>query len=202
MNRKVWIIKICKALNQLLWGICRSVLAPDSDPTHTLAPSHKAREERGLLPAGLLYKQVLESSSKCFFSLTGLPHPWAFHRFLLPHARCSHLSYRKHHKTASCSALTPDLHQPSSPSAVSEPLAPRARRGVCCGVPGSQGLAGWAGASSAPGGDVEASDHHEVGLAEVDAALQALRDTLQRLQVLQGIQLPDLLQVNCKEEET
>lgn len=139
MNRKVWIIKICKALNQSLWGIRCSGLAPDSDPVRTLAPSHKAREERGLLPAGPLYKQVLESSSKCFFSLTGLPRPWAFHRFLLPHARCSHLSYRKHQKTASRSALTPDLHQPSS--------------SFCC-VPaaGTKGQArGWLWGPGGPG---------------------------------------------------
>lgn len=57
----------------------------------------------------------------------------------------------------------------------------------------------WLGAhrsSSAPGGDVEAGDHHEMGLAEVDTALQALRHALQGLQVLQGIQLQDLFQVN------
>lgn len=84
MNRKVWIIKICKALNQSLWGIRCSGLAPDSDPVRTLAPSHKAREERGLLPAGPLYKQVLESSSKCFFQSHGASTSLGFPSFPPP----------------------------------------------------------------------------------------------------------------------
>lgn len=55
--------------------------------------------------------------------------------------------------------------------------------------------------SAAPGGDVKAGDHHEVGLAEVDAALQTLCHALERFQIFQGIQVQDLLQVNCKEGE-
>lgn len=77
------------------------------------------------------------------------------------------------------------MHQPSSSF--------RCLRG-----PGRRGAGGPGRPSSAPGGDVEAGDHHEVGLAEVDAALQTLRHALERLQVLQGIQFPNLLQVNCK----
>ena len=46
-------------------------------------------------------------------------------------------------------------------------------------------------------GNVEARDHHEVGLAEVHPVLQTFRDKLQSLQVLQGVHLERLLEVNC-----
>lgn len=40
-----------------------------------------------------------------------------------------------------------------------------------------------------------------MGLAEVHTALQALRHALEGFQVLQGVQLPHLLQVNCEQGE-
>lgn len=47
-----------------------------------------------------------------------------------------------------------------------------------------------------PGGDVEAGDHHDVGLAAVDPVLQSGGHHLKGLQVLQGVHLERLPQVN------
>lgn len=198
MNRKVWIIKICKALNQSLWGIRCSV----SLPTAILcAPSP--------LPTKPEKREVSCQQDPCINKFLKVPQSAfsvsrGFHVLGLSIVSSSHTRGVRTFPTENTRKLPPaqrslqtctNLHPPS---AVSQPPAPRARRGAGCGVPGGQGLAGQAGASPAPGGDVEAGDHHEVGLAEVDTALQALRHALQRLEVLQGIQLPDLLQVNCK----
>lgn len=46
------------------------------------------------------------------------------------------------------------------------------------------------------GGHVEAGDHHEVGFAEVHSGLQLVRHGLQSLQILQGVHLEGLLQLN------
>lgn len=65
---------------------------------------------RSLLPAVLMYKQILESSSKCFFSLTGLPHPLGFPPFSPPmRVWCLHLSYRKQKKNRLPLNVTPHL---------------------------------------------------------------------------------------------
>lgn len=46
------------------------------------------------------------------------------------------------------------------------------------------------------GGNVEACDHHDVGLAEVDPALQPRRDNLQGFQAIQRVHLKRLPRVN------
>lgn len=45
-------------------------------------------------------------------------------------------------------------------------------------------------------GHVEAGDHHEVSLAEVDSGLQFVRHVLQSLQILQGVHFVGLLKLN------
>lgn len=47
-----------------------------------------------------------------------------------------------------------------------------------------------------PRGHVEAGDHHEVGFAEVHPGLQSVRHCLQSLQILQGVHLEGLLQLD------
>ena len=47
-------------------------------------------------------------------------------------------------------------------------------------------------------GDIEAGDHHDIGLAEVESVLQSSCHHLQGFQVLQGIYLKCLPQVNCR----
>ena len=162
-------IKICKALNRSFWVIFRRcfVLAFDSNPTCTLALPHKTRERgRSLLPAVLMYTRVLESSSKCFFSLTGLPHPSGFPSFSPPtRVRCSHLSYRNkatRHRRRRATNLRPH-------AVASERLQPWGP-GAHAWLWGPGGLQAGRRPSPAPGGDVEAGDHPQVGLAEVDAA--------------------------------
>lgn len=43
-----------------------------------------------------------------------------------------------------------------------------------------------------PGGGIEAGDHHDVGLAEVEPVLQPSRHHFKGLQVLQGVHLEGL----------
>lgn len=205
MNINVWIItKICKALNQSFGETCCCfVLAFYNNPTSTLPFSHKPGEEGGLFcQQFLLYKQVLQSSSKCFFSLTG-----ASTSLGLPITRSSPACLvsapslqKTKEKLAFRSTLTPDLPPTFAllPWSLSG-AGPKGRPGAAACGSGARAGRLWL-PSAAPGGDVEAGDHHEVRLAEIDAALQALRHALQRFQVLQGIQLQNLLQVNCKGE--
>lgn len=49
---------------------------------------------------------------------------------------------------------------------------------------------------SPPGGGVEAGDHHDVGLAETEPVLQSSRHHLKGLQMLQGVHLEGLPQVD------
>lgn len=157
---------------------------------------------RSLLPAVLMYKQILDSSSKSLFSLTGLPHPLGFPPFSPPmRVWCLHLSYRKQKKNRLPLNVTPHLPPTFILILWSLSAASTGAGGACDWLWGYGDEGPGRGrplSSPAPGGDVEARDQHEVGLAEVDAALQALRHALQRFQVLQRIQLPNLFQVNCK----
>lgn len=49
---------------------------------------------------------------------------------------------------------------------------------------------------TSPGGGFKAGDHHDVGLAEVDPVLEPRRHHLKGLQVLQGVHLESLPQVD------
>lgn len=55
---------------------------------------------------------------------------------------------------------------------------------------------------ASPGGDIEAGDHHDVGLAAVHSVLQPSRHHLKGLQVLQGVHLERLPQVDCMKIES
>lgn len=52
------------------------------------------------------------------------------------------------------------------------------------------------------GGDVEAGDHHDAGLADVDPVLQPCRHYLKGLQMLQGVHLECLPQVDCETKDS
>lgn len=113
MNIHVWIIiKVCKALDQSFWVILVVLLQLSTAiPRRPLARSRKTRRRvRSLLPAVPMYKHILESSSKCFFSLTGFPHPLGFPSFSPPmRVGCLHLSYRKQKKNRLPLNVTPHL---------------------------------------------------------------------------------------------
>ena len=147
MNINVWIItKICKALNQSFGETCCCfVLAFYNNPTSILPFSHKPGEEGGLFcQQFLLYKQVLQSSSKCFFSLTG-----ASTSLGLPIIRSSPACLvsapslqKTKEKLAFRSTLTPDL----PPTFV---LLPWSLSGAGCLRLGSEGRAAAAPVSGA-----------------------------------------------------
>lgn len=50
-----------------------------------------------------------------------------------------------------------------------------------------------------PASGVEAGDHHDIGLTEVEPVLQTSRHQFKGLQVLQGVHLEGLPQVDCRE---
>lgn len=195
MNINVWIItKICKALNQSFWAIfVVSSWLPTAIPVHPRPFSQNQKSEGPFCRQFLCtYKFSKVPQSACSVSCASTSVGSAI--VFSSHA-CSGFApflQKTEEKLPSAqrhSRLATDLHPLS---AISVPPAP--------GAGSARGPAGRP-SSPAPRGDVEAGDHHEVGLAEVDAALQALRHALERLQVLQGVQLPHLLQVDCKEGE-
>lgn len=130
--------------------------APDSSPARALAPSRQAREERGPLPAVLTYQQVLESSSKCFFSLTGLPRPLGFPTFPPP-TRVVFASFLQKTKNCFRSALAADLHQPSS-SCCLRAAGTKGLAGAGGGV-GRGGVGGWSPGSEGRGGQAGPGPH-------------------------------------------
>lgn len=206
MNTNVWvIIKICKALNPSSWVISSWVFCfRFQQQSYVHPPPHESKtRERSLCQQFLCTNKL--SSSKCFFSVSqGFNVPWASHHFLLPRVWCLHLPYYRTQKKTRLplnapSRLATDLHPHSIVFGCRQHRGPGGGRRLSA-VLGSEGTGGpgICLSLSAPGGDVKAGDHHEMGLAEVDAALQALGDALEGLQVLQGIQLQHLLQVDCK----
>lgn len=165
-------------------------------------PFSQTRRREVSFVAVLMYKQVLQSSSKCFFSLTRASPSLGFPSFApLLRVWASHSLQKTKEKTAfrshAHSRLPPTFVLPSVVSGGAG-TGPAQRAALRLGSRAGPGRL----RSRAPGGDVEkAGDHHEVRLAEV-TALQALRHALQRFQVLApGNPAQNLLQVNCKEGE-
>lgn len=97
-------------------GICCFILASNGDPRPPSPFLAKPGEERGpLLPAVPMYIQVLESSSKCVFSLVRFHIRWVCHRFLLPcvFGVCTFPTENRR-KTAFRSTSLQTCHRPSS----------------------------------------------------------------------------------------